>query len=692
MERASKLFVLTSAIASVTLHSILVAREWRELPVILGVGAVLTFVAARRWPSAVLGGLVAFGSVAAVVCTLAIGRFDWYYLIFWLVCLLVGFLARPGLRWSLPPPWRFPLIGWALVLSVSWPIVVVRELDFSPALLGEYGLLNPGVGWPPPFVALWILHGFLIQIIGILWFDWLWGAHGGERRRSFERQILLPIGGTVLVACVVGLYQGMVDIHWLSGGPWPVLDRATGTLLDANVFGMVAALWAPMFALGGLAVAARLRSQWSIWLGSAALLIASAGVWVSGSRTALLALAIGLTPIVAQTCSRVVASRGTRLLRLGAAPVLVLLAFAVLVFVTSTGPAERIRELVPPPSIEGVQRLAVRLWNRGWHGPAANLMIREHPFVGVGIGSYHPLVDQYSRRAGWRAPFDNAQNWYRHHLAELGLIGSIPWILWVILFTGFLIRTRGTGEEKFPAAVVKGALVAFGIASLLGVPAQSLVVTLTFWTFSFWYIRLAGSPGVRADPPTAAASDRLGWAVVLAVATVYAVGTFRVAYVDLRVPYRAARGVDDQELPDAYNYGIDNPRDVGFADDHRRTGKRAVFTLPYPKGQGRGRVRLMLSAWLEHPDAAERPVQAKIWTHGRELVLNEKRWDGSRVTRFIDRANGHRAFVVETWVDRTWRAPVSGGTEDTDLGMTLAWEVVDRDLRPFTPTCSKAIC
>ena len=217
-------------------------------------------MAARRWPRALLGALVAFGSVAAVACTFAIGRFDWYYLIFWLVCLLVGVVARAGLRWSFPPPWRFPLIGWALVLAVSWPIVVARELNFSPALFSEYGFLNPGVGWTPPLVALWIVHVFLIQIIGILWFDWLWNAYGGERRQPFERQILLPIGATVLVVCGVGLYQGLVDIHWLSGGPWPDIGRATGTLLDANVFGMVAALWAPLFLAGGLAVVPRLGS------------------------------------------------------------------------------------------------------------------------------------------------------------------------------------------------------------------------------------------------------------------------------------------------------------------------------------------------------------------------------------------------------------------------------------------------
>ena len=393
VERASKLLVLTSAIAAATLHAILAAREWHELPVMLGVGALLTVVAARRSTGAVQGSLVAFGFVAAGVCSLVVGRFEWYYPIAWLACVLVGMLARSDLRWRIPPPWRFALIGWALVLAVSWPLAVLRELDFSLALLDDYGWLNPGAQMPPPFVALWIVHVVVVQLVGILWFDWLCGAYPSEQGQRFERQILLPMGGAVLVACVVGLYQGLVDVHWVSGGPWPGLGRATGTLGDANVFGMVAALWAPLFLAAGVAVVPRLGTRMAMWLGGIGLLIASGGVWLSGSRTAFLALVVGVTLIVVPACRRL-ASPDTRPLPfvLGAVALVVFLAFAALVFVPLTGPGERIREMVPPASVDGAQRLVRTLWNRGWYGPAAHLMIRDHPVVGVGVGAFHPLV------------------------------------------------------------------------------------------------------------------------------------------------------------------------------------------------------------------------------------------------------------------------------------------------------------
>ena len=678
MERASKLLVLTSAIAAATLHAILAAREWHELPVVLGVGALLTAVAARRSTGAVQGSLVAFGFVAAGACSLAVGRFAWYYLVVWLACVLVGMLARSDLRWRIPPPWRFALIGWALVLAVSWPLVVLRELDFSLALLDDYGWLNPGARMPPPIVALWIVHVGVVQLVGILWFDWLCGAYTSDRRQRFERQILLPMGGAVLVACLVGWYQGLVDVHWVSGGLWPGLGRATGTLGDANVFGMVAALWAPLFLAGGVAVVPRLGTRTAMWLGGIGLLIASGGVWMSGSRTAFLALAVGVTLSVAPVCRRL-ASRDTRPLPLvlGAAALLVSAAFAALVFVSSTGPGERIREMLPPPSVEGAQGLARTLWNRGWYGPAARLMIRDHPFVGVGVGAFHPLVGQYARLAGNDVAFDNAQNWYRHQLAELGLVGSVPWILWVIFFAGFLLRTRGEGAQRFLAAVAKGALVALGIASLLGVPAQSPAVTLTFWTFAFWYIQLVDGPRPHAVTTGPAASRWLAWTVVLVMVAVHAAGSYQAARGDLRVPYRST----SWQWP--YAYGIENAGDVGIADDHRRTGKRAVFNLAYPRGRGRGRLRVKLSAWLEHPDASSRPVKAKIWTYGRELVLDASRWDGSRITRYVDTAfDEHLAVVVETWVERTWRSPESERTEIDNRGMTLAWEWVDPQGRP----------
>ena len=49
---------------------------------------------------------------------------------------------------------------------------------------------------------------------------------------------------------------------------------------------------------------------------------------------------------------------------------------------------------------------------------------------------FHALVVTTSARSpGYTIPQpDNAQNWWRHHLAELGLVGSMPLLWWCVVF------------------------------------------------------------------------------------------------------------------------------------------------------------------------------------------------------------------------------------------------------------------
>src|SRR5688572_3668478 len=51
---------------------------------------------------------------------------------FWMMPLLGLVLSGPGaLRWSLPARWQWPLITWAAIVAISWPIVFLRETDFA---------------------------------------------------------------------------------------------------------------------------------------------------------------------------------------------------------------------------------------------------------------------------------------------------------------------------------------------------------------------------------------------------------------------------------------------------------------------------------------------------------------------------------------------------------------------------------
>ena len=150
---------------------------------------------------------------------------------------------------------------------------------------------------------------------------------------------------------------------------------------------------------------------------------------MSGSRTTLICGAVGtLLLIVAliRDSARVgSASRHTSSLVAGAAVVVVLL----MVGATAVGPVRRMLEVGPPG------RSTVRaLWSRGGYGTVALRMIRDYPLVGVGVGSFNWLAPDYWRvLSNDKLPFDNAQNWWRHQVAELGIIGGLPLLAWSVL-------------------------------------------------------------------------------------------------------------------------------------------------------------------------------------------------------------------------------------------------------------------
>jgi hypothetical protein len=86
---------------------------------------------------------------------------------------------------------------------------------------------------------------------------------------------------------------------------------------------------------------------------------------------------------------------------------------------------------------------------------------------------------------------------------------------------------------------LKGALLAFGAISLVGMPAQSLPVTITFWTLAFWYTRVVQRP-MPHDVDLRASGA--GWTGVAAVVGPYTITLVVLARGDERPPMRAAAG------------------------------------------------------------------------------------------------------------------------------------------------------
>jgi hypothetical protein len=327
------------------------------------------------------------------------------------------------------------------------------------------------------------------------------------------------------------------------------------------------------------------------------------------------------------------------------------------------GPVKRVRETLPELSAGSMRAFAVEMWNRNRYGPAAAAMIRQYPLFGVGIGSFHLLVSDFAARSspGGGLPPDNAQNWYRHQLAEMGLLGSLGWIMWVVGFAGFVLRRHPSSPPS--AWTVRGMLLAFAMISLVGMPGQDLSVSITFWTLAFWYVSLVGVPQARSPggvaPPAARGAWR-SWAVIGAIVVAHAVGTARLAATSLRVPVRA------QTAGWPYAYGFYWPEPDGSGGEYRWARRRAVAVI---NASGRW---IALTVWVNHLDIATRPVDTKAWVDGH-LVVDTRLETTAPVTKYWRIPDGEKWVRVETRVGRVIKPSDFGAPDDRELGLLVQW-------------------
>jgi hypothetical protein len=663
MERATKLLVLGWACTVLAAQVWLVRRGWPDL-VTLAACAFVAAAALSAFDRRAVGAVLALAYVFPALMRIFHGRYHVYFGVLWMAALL-GAMAPDGVRkpWQIPTRWRGPLVCWALVIMTSASIVVAREVDFSPALIFSTAIANArGGGWPA-FHISWSLHVALILLLGILWFDWLFGLS----EREFFQGVVTPLAVSALAMASVGIYQLFGDFTFLNVNVFGGTGRASGTMFDANVFGMLAALW-----VGGIVIWAQRLGKFGSYATVAGWLATWLAVWASGSRTAFAAA------VVVSACSlpALLAVRLTkrRLIAYGAG-------FSVIVLVTvvalltmadakAVGPIERLWGMMPAPTVDSVGNFAVAMWDRNRYGSTAAVMFSEFPLVGVGVGFFHALVPEYARLFSIVGSLigDNAQNWYRHQLVELGLIGSLGWMAWAVMFGAFVLA----GRHISPAAwIARGMLVGLAFVSLLGMPTQDVSVSMTFWTAAFWFTSLAGAP------PAATPLGRRSWVAIAIVVIAYAIGTAEVAATRLRVPVRA------QRVGWPYSYGFYPPEPDGRGGEQRWTGRRAVAVLEASTGW----LELTMSAnhqAITSPGedragsiAPTRPVEVRVWRNG-ELVLQIRLTNTAPVTEYLRVPDGHKWIFIETKVDRVFRPRDLGIPDDRELGVLIKWSFVPR--------------
>jgi hypothetical protein len=494
---------------------------------------------------------------------------------------------------------------------------------------------------------LWSSTAAATTLLGLLFLDWLLSEYSGAVDR-FERRIVFPLFAGAIVCSVVAAYQHFVDMTLLNPTVFAVMGRAAGTMLDGNALGILAALWLPFSITTAIDRAFRRRLQAPVWFAAACVL--AVGVWASGSRSALLAATIGSTISIAF----LVAIRSRRRDALLAAGTFVGLVAAALALtpLNAGGPLIRIRAMIGPRLQLG--SLIETLWTRDGYGAAAVRMIADHPLTGVGIGAFNTYVRDVGLRIGWAyLETDNAQNWWRHQLAELGVLGSVGPFAWTVLFliAASSIWSRNAARSFIGPTI--GAVLGFAAASLVGVPGQVPIVAVTFIVFAFWIVGLD-----NAEPMVSLPMSRRMSVVIATVVTVFVAGTIVVALTDMRPPYRALRA----GWP--YHYGFYN-QEQSSESQFRWTAKKAVDVV-----QVRGPwLKLVIGGAV--PRGAELdPLEVKVW-RDRSLIMRARRHDGTAVTRYVRMPEGASWVMLQIEADRTWRPSDYGEKDTRNLGVAV---------------------
>ncbi len=583
--------------------------------------------------------------------------FDYY----WLMPLTGLALSGPGaMSWSLPRRWQWPLVTWAALVALSWPVVFLRETDFDLAVLAM-NPSNTSAGVSPLDANLHVSYLAAANLAAIMWIDALCRWYRDDRRR-FVREVIYPLAITATLGSAVAIYQGFVDMTFLNRGFWTYMLRVAGTHGDPNKLGAIAAFWA----IGAVVLARRWPSPWPALAGGAAIVIGVGAVWTSGSRTGLAALMVGLAATAFE------AIRGARfdMKRAVAVGGGVLLLSAGVVGVLQQASTHTIVQrgtlgYLPLVGDRGIAESANELlWERFGYGLAANQMVREHPIAGVGVGSFHVLVRDYGRLSGYDGDAaltpDNAQQWFRHTLAELGMIAAVPVLWWCALLAGLLFSGGG---DRLSVGLLRGALLGFVIASIFGMPAQSAAVLITFWIFVFWLLlergQLTAASPIAWSRPSALAAGIL-IAIHLGVTIVDARG-------DLWPRNRSTR------FGWFYKYGMSELEpDPGGNPVPRRwtTMLKSLAVVPV------NGTTLKFAAWIDHPDGDERPVRTKIRADGR-LVFDGEIKRSAPLFVDIPATPGRAHMILEAEIDRLWAPRDYGMSDRRGLGLSIrdwVWE------------------
>ncbi len=333
----------------------------------------------------------------------------------------LGAAAARRLRDRDPSPLPRPLLRWAgAFLAVAWASAV------SSSIRGETLFLLSRGGARPLYVNDLMMAAadrtrdagriFLALALLLLALDAF--ARVAEKAQG-ARRLLTALAAGSLTAFLLTALESRLPVP-LTVPPWTYIARRAGPFTDPNALGVAAALAAPL-----LVAAVLDATRWSLRrvMALAALLLAPVAIELSGSRSAILLLAVA-APLGAAGLWR--SRRGLRAMIVAAAVVIVAGAVA-LTFVLPRGGAiargglaTRLGAVLSSSSLDDVSSHRPLFWRTAFE------TVEDEPLSGCGLGGFpYEFPARYAKRHSAVHVTDNATNALLDTAAECGLPGLV---------------------------------------------------------------------------------------------------------------------------------------------------------------------------------------------------------------------------------------------------------------------------
>jgi putative inorganic carbon (HCO3(-)) transporter len=346
----------------------------------------------------------------------------------------------------------FTFLGFVVVVpNFAGHTLSIIKLAALPLLLSWLALVTREHSTPRSFITVHPAIS-LVMLLFLTWasLSYVWAEDGTQVLNSVfryalavtlvfvvftavqkERDVTLIAGAMVLGAVCAGVYG------FLNPAPtqYGQLERLSGTLSNANE--LAAALALGVGLSGGLAAIAKTSLTRGAAIGAGGVCLV--GMLFTGSRS-------GLAALGAMLITAIVLARGRRL----ALTLVTLIVLIVGIGYFATVAPEQSRERFLHPG-SGTGRIDI--WTVGGR------MVSAHPIEGVGAGNFPVSSIHYLLRPG---SLPNSQyiadtpkvahNSYLEVLAELGILGAIPFVILITSGLGCSIvavsRFRTMGERR----------------------------------------------------------------------------------------------------------------------------------------------------------------------------------------------------------------------------------------------------